>query len=69
MDSNKLKKEAAKIKAKLIKKASKSGLYENFGITEIRCLEDKYKPDYSSDGRIRMAILSELHDWCISYEG
>ncbi len=62
----------AKYKKALQAKASKRGLYENFGQDEIRKLNDKYRTlpdgdtDYRTAERNRNSI-KEFEDWCGSY--
>jgi hypothetical protein len=49
-----------KAKNKLIKKAQKSGIYENFGQDEVHDLKDKY--GYT-------AAVEAFDDWCMNYDG
>lgn len=62
----------AKYKKALQAKASKRGLYENFGRDEIRKLNDKYRTlpdgdtDYRTAERNRNSI-KEFEDWCGNY--
>ena len=49
-----------KAKEKLIKKASKTGIYENFGQKEVRELYDKY---YISNE------IRDFDEWCMTYNG
>lgn len=64
----------AKYKKSLEAKATKSGIYENFGAAEIRKLKEKYSelPDDDTDSstaeRNRRSI-SSFEDWCASYVG
>ena len=61
----------ANAKKKLIAKASKSGLYENFGEKEIRSIEDKYIDIscYTGEMNNRRLALSLFFDWCMNYCG
>lgn len=51
-------KEIEKTKIKLINKAKKIGLYENFGQTEVRALEDKF--GYT-------LAIKNFDNWCMNY--
>jgi len=58
------------IKKRLIQKAQKKGLYENFGQTEVRKLKDKYNYNdlrYGDQKQRQMAELIESFDkWCMN---
>jgi len=64
-----IEKEIRKIKERLIEKAKREGLYENFGQKEIRMLEDKFidSSDYSREMNKRRKRLSEFREWCESF--
>jgi len=49
-----------KFKVNLIKKAVKSGIYENFGQEEVRMLHEEY-------GTYKR--IDNFNDWCANYEG
>ena len=49
-----------RIKVNLIKKAQKSGIYENFGQKEVRLLRQEYG-DYKR--------IDNFNDWCVNYDG
>ena len=55
-------------KERLIRKANKNGVWENFGQEEVSILEDTYREhQYSNDGvwdKIR-----DFDNWCSSYTG
>jgi histidinol phosphatase-like enzyme len=56
-----------KQKDKLISKAKKSGLYENFGSKEVNDLKNKF---LTGDFRTDMAIqnkINEFFNWAINY--
>ena len=64
----------ARYKKSLTQKASKSGLYENFGANEIRKLRGKYSvyPDDVTDYRTaehNRNSLDSFEDWCMNYVG
>ena len=52
----------------LIRKATKNGMYENFGQKEVSILENTYRDyQYKNDGvwdKIR-----EFDNWCMNYTG
>jgi len=54
----KLKRDIAYRERKLVTKAKKTGLYENFGQKEYRQLQDKYMKNFYDDERIRSLLLS-----------
>ena len=60
-------------KRRLIQKAKKKGIYENFGQTEIRKLRDKYQYTiliYGSEKeRAYAAQIDALEDWVMNYTG
>jgi hypothetical protein len=58
-----LQKEINLTKNKLIKKAKKSGLFENFGDKEFRSLQEKYCLEIAKDYRLYM-MLTEFSTWC-----
>lgn len=58
-------------KSKMIAKAKKSGIVENFGQTELRELKDQY--DYNPFGtqkeRETANKIDALDRWCMNYDG
>jgi len=58
-------------KQKMILKAKKKGLYENFGQDEIRKLKDKYQynPYGSPKEREDAKHIDALEMWCMNYTG
>lgn len=56
---------------KLMDKAMKSGLYENFGQTEVGKLEDKisYNPYGTPEDRLNATLVREFDNWCMNYDG
>jgi hypothetical protein len=58
-------------KAKLIAKAKKTGIYENFGQREVLQLKDKYidSSNYYSEMNAMRGAISTFDDWCSSYCG
>ena len=59
--------EINRIKKRLIKKAEKRGLYENFGNKEFRYLMDKYGGSFYSDPELRKALVA-FQGWSINYD-
>lgn len=59
--------EINRIKKRLINKAKKRGLYENFGQKEFRQLMDKYGRDFYSDSGLRSALMG-FNDWAMNYD-
>ena len=59
-------KDIRKEKRKLIAKAKRKGLFENFGQAEVRKLEDKYF-DYMYKPEIE--LIRDFDRWCMTYEG
>lgn len=59
-------KDITKLKRRLIKKAEKSGLWENFGQKEIRELTNKYGQYLYSN--IDTKPIFEFDDWCGNYD-
>lgn len=55
--------------SKLIKKAEKNGLYENFGEKEIRTLEERYIDisDYSEEMNTNRRLIELFSNWCWNY--
>jgi len=70
-------KEINNIKKRLIKKVNEKGIYENFGVKEIRNLKDKYHYNdlcindlYLNKEQIRTRVLiNNFNDWCLTYNG
>lgn len=64
-------KQVEAIKSKLIAKAKKGGLYENFGDTEFRKLNDHENcdPYGTPEQREIHSIVMGFSDWCMNYEG
>ena len=60
-----------KIKNKLINKAKKGGIYENFGQKEVRALKDKYSYNDmiygDNDARLHAKLIDKLDDWAMSF--
>jgi len=59
--------EINKIKAKLIKKAKRKGLYENFGQKELREVEDRYEDTRCTDYRA-YKLIAEFGKWCMNFD-
>jgi hypothetical protein len=57
--------EIKKAKEKLMKKAEKTGIYENFGQTEVRKLCDKYYPSSVPVAN----LINDFNQWCMTYNG
>jgi hypothetical protein len=56
---------------KLIAKAKRRGLYENFGQDEVRALKEKHidLSDYSKEMNAKRDQLQAFDNWCMNYEG
>lgn len=56
---------------KLIAKAKRKGLYENFGQDEVRALKEKHidLSDYSQEMNAKRDQLQAFDNWCMNYEG
>ena len=67
-----IEKEIQNYKDRLIRKAKRSGLWENFGQEEVNVLESKYSEcQYSredADKKIWQAIRA-FDTWCMNYTG
>ena len=57
-----------KIKGRLIKRANKGGIWENFGQKEFRGLMDKYGR-YLYDDEVNTKPIFDFNDWCMNYDG
>ena len=66
-----LTKDIKQTKSKLIGKAKKFGLYEDFGQNEVRTLTDKHidSSDYSKEMNSKREELQAFDNWCMNYEG
>jgi len=64
--NKKLVKEIKKIKKKLINKARKNGLWENFGQEELNKLKDKYEIGYTGEARKNLDTISKFEEWLIN---
>ena len=66
-----LQRDIEKQKAKLIAKASKKGIYENFGQKEVRDLEEKHIDisDYMDEMNEKRKEVLDFDDWCMDYCG
>ena len=55
---------------KLIKKAKKSGLYENFGQDVVRAIEDNFidVSDDSDEMNRKRAMVSNFDDWAMNFD-
>jgi len=67
-EAKQMKKDIDTAKKKLIAKARRKGMYENFGGAELRTIRDKYSQNIYYDSRI-MSQLRDVQDWIDSYEG
>ena len=61
-----LRRDIAKAKKKLVAKAKRKGLYENFGQKEYRELDDKYS-DWRYDAQMSN-ILNEFFHWAGTFD-
>lgn len=57
-------------KTKLINKAKKQGLYENFGQNEVRAIEDKFidTSSYTDEMNRNRSLLSEFDNWAMNFD-
>lgn len=66
---NKVRKEVEKNKKRLIEKAKKQGIYENFGQSECSKIEDKFDLDfYDLSKRRACIILQDFEKWCMNFD-
>jgi len=64
----KLIKQIKDYKERLIRKAKRSGLWENFGQEEVGILENLYyEYKYKNDGIWN--LIREFDNWCMNYTG
>jgi len=68
---NKLNRAITTQQVKLVEKVKKSGLYENFGQTEVRKLEDKFIDisDYTDEMNTNRFLIESFNGWCVNYCG
>ena len=68
---NKLNRAITAQQVKLVEKVKKSGLYENFGQTEVRKLEDKFIDisDYTDEMNTNRFLIESFNGWCVNYCG
>lgn len=69
LDCKKIDTSIRRAKKKLIAKAKKTGLYENFGVDEVREIKDKFidLSDYSYEMNNDRDKLKAFSSWCSSY--
>lgn len=60
--------EIEKTKKKLIRKAEKTGLYENFGETEARKLREKFPVGYMGEERKNMDAIEDFEKWAMTFD-
>jgi len=58
-----------KAKKKLIDKAAKNGLTENFGEAEVRKLLDQCDPYGTPEQRVIHSMVQEFEKWTMNYTG
>jgi hypothetical protein len=58
-----------KAKKKLIDKAAKQGLTENFGEAEVRKLLDQCDPYGAPEQRVIHSMVQEFENWTMNYTG
>ncbi len=56
-----------KLKAKLIAKAKKSGIYENFGQKEVLHLQDIFYTNYQANSKVR-DLIDKFDSWCMNFD-
>lgn len=58
------------LKTRLIARAKKKGIYENFGQEKVRHLQDKYS-DCEYQGRLKERdiwnLISQFNEWCMNF--
>jgi hypothetical protein len=59
----------SRAKKRLIEKANKQGLYENFGEKEVREIEYKFIDisSYSPNENYKRTLLRNFNNWCMNY--
>jgi len=62
---SKLDQEILKTKKKLMEKAKKTGIWENFGQKEARQLEERYLKSFDREDWNK---LIDFKEWCMNYE-
>lgn len=57
-------------KRKLINKAKKQGLYENFGQDEVRAIEEKFidTSSYTDEMNRNRNLLNEFDNWAMNFD-
>lgn len=69
---SKLSTEIERTKKKLITRAQKKGLYENFGDKEVREIKDKYgyfELFYGSpEQRKEAGLINDFDNWCMTFD-
>ena len=63
---NELRKDIEQAKRKLINKAKRKGIYENFGQKELRYIEDKYFLEGYENQKI-FELINQFRDFCETY--
>lgn len=66
MEYDKIKKDIEKLKKKLIIKAKKTGIYENFGQKEVSILKDKYSDCIYTDSK-SWNLIEYFDTWCMDF--
>lgn len=67
MEMRELERRIASYKKKLVAKAKRKGIYENFGQDEVRKLRDFVSWDADYAAKIR--VIDEFDNWVSTYEG
>lgn len=64
-----LRNEITRTKKRLINRAKKYGIYENFGQDEVRRLEDKYIDisNYSKNEMTKRMLIDQFDEWCSTF--
>ena len=60
-----IQKDVDKARKRLINKAIKKGMWENFGQKEVRKLEDKWEHQRYTD---QFKIIDEFNTWCMDFD-
>jgi len=59
----------ARAKRRLVAKARRKGIWENFGQREVRELRDKYFDSYMGGDYANVKALDAFDNWCMNYTG
>ena len=67
-NTTQINRDIARTRSKLILRAKKKGIWEDFGQREVRVIMDKYSEHrYMNDGA--WALIQSFDNWCMNYTG